>query len=498
MNKLYKLMLGLLLPMAALAQEEVAVVLLSELPMPVNSVNGIAQAADEAGNICLQITSDDSLQHSSTVQLISLSPEGQVLSKAKHYPVLFTNQELIGVSVRPQHFNFYRFNKKATTHRVLGFQVEKSTGLSTSLPAITLNIDPKSKYVTSFVEGNEVVMLYYLKKPSSVQVVRIDTAGQQHLSTIPVNIDNASDHFLRYGDIIYINDQTAKTVFATHHQKKVYKQGNKLYFVFDAYTPVHSTKATTEILELDISAGTSQLIKLPDLPIAASSDFNSYLFKGRIFRLFLSHHDLGITVFDLHTTEPLAAYLFRKDNELTLKSTPVTMLGVADNSYTDNKVLVKTSQVLHKMDKGKPAIVVEDLGNKVLQLTVGSYKEAVQYSGGGMMMPVGGGSFSTPGGMVPAPTTWRYMGTPGTSTHSSGVSTFFKAFVDADTYQKTENAKFTSLQDQLEAYEEVLRRINTTVGVKTHFRNNGKAYMVYEDKDEKALKLVMFTETAPQ
>lgn len=428
--------------------------------------------------------------------MLSFSPEGQVLSKTKHAPVVFTTQEPLGALVKPQHFVFYRFNKKAPTHKLLGFQIEKGTGISTSLPAITLNVDPKSKYVTSFVEGNEVVMLYYLKKPSSIQVIRIDTASQQHLNTI--NIDNAPDRFLRYGDIVYMHEQTAKTVFATHHQKKVYKHGNKLYFVFDAYTPVHSTKATTEILELDISAGTSQLTKLPDLPIDASSDFNSYLFKDRISRLFLSRHDLGITVFDLQTTAPLAVFRFRKDDELTLKSTPVTMLGGANKAYADNKVLEKTSQVLHKMDKGKPAIVVEDVGDKVLQLTIGSYKEAVDYSGGGVMMPTGGGSFSTPGGVVTTPTTYMYVATPGLNNQGSGVSTIFKAFVDADTYKKVENAEHRSLQDKLEVYEELLRRLSVNVGAKTFFQSNDKAYMVYEDKDEKALKLIMFTETAPQ
>jgi hypothetical protein len=494
MNKVYKLMLALLLPLAAEAQQEVANVPLSKFPVSINKIEDIAAVINDDGNASLYLTANNALTNLTTIQLITLSPEGQVLSKSKHPQELFSDEEFIGALVSPNHFNFYRYDKSGIIQEVVNFQVDKTTGLTTPLPSVRLQVDSKSKFITSFVEGNEIVLLYYLKKPASIQVIRLDTAGKQHLSNVPVTIDYGPDRFLRYGDVVYMNESSAKTVFAGHHQKKVYKQGNKLYFVFDRFLPVQKSMATTEILELDLVNNTSNLTKLPTLPIGVSADFNSYLFKDRIFRLMISNKELTLSIYDLDTQKQLASYSFDKDAELTIKSTPVMKRGTYPFLESNFTIIEKTSKVLRQMDKGKPAIVVEDLGNQALQLTIGSYLK-LQSGGGGTLMPTGGGSISTPGGMVSLPTSWNYVG-GGFYSHGDGISTYFKSFLNANTFEKIERTDEVSLQDQIDKYEEALLKTNVRIGAKTIYKVSDKAFLAYLDQKDKALKLVMFTSKA--
>ena len=197
MNKLYTFMLGLMLPATALAQQEIARVPLSKFPVSINKIEEIAAVVDQADNASLYVTSNNTLTSLSTVQFINLSPAGEVLSKTKHPQELFSNEEHLGALIGAEHFNFYRYNKKNSQHQVARFQVEKGTGLSTPLPTITLHVDSKSRFITSFVADNEITMLYYLKKPGSIQVVQLDMAGQERVTDIHVDIDYGTERFNR-------------------------------------------------------------------------------------------------------------------------------------------------------------------------------------------------------------------------------------------------------------------------------------------------------------
>lgn len=493
MNKLYSLMLGLVLPVAALAQQEVATVLLSSFPIPISSLENISPAIDEAGNMCLYL---DFKQANiiNSAQFLTLSPEGQVLSKSTFQSEILNKPELLGALIQPKHFLFYQYSKLGSTYKIEPFLIDKATGATIPLPSLQPKLYKGSKLVTSFVEQNEVYMLFYTKKENTLQVVRLNADNKLSVHTIATDIDNGPSRFLRYGDVVYMDQKLSKTVFAGHHQKKVYLQHDKLYIVFDAF----AYKATTEILELNLTKNTSRLTKLHKLQGDQASEFNSYLFKDRVFRLQLSNSYLSLTVYDVNTQEQLKNYLYWKEDDLALKSTPVIKRGAATIYESDYKVLEKTTQVLRKMDKGKPAITVEDVGQNTLQLTIGSYMPPNTGISGGMMMPTGGGTISTPNGTVTLPTTWMHMGGAGFYSHGTGVSVHFKAFVDADTYEKVEHVGLESLQDQVDEYEEELHRRSIKTGAKAIYRANGKGYFIYEDKNGQTLKLVLLSEASPQ
>ena len=112
-----------------------------------------------------------------------------------------------------------------------------------------------------------------------------------------------------------------------------------------------------------------------------------------------------------------------------------------------------------------------------------------------MMTPTGGGTIATPRGNVSMPVTWVHTG-GGFYGHGSGVSTYFKSFLHAGTFDKVEQADAGSLQDQIDAYEDTLRRRNTNIGAKTIFMKEDAAYLAYVDQKEKELKLIKFTKVS--
>lgn len=496
MNKLCKLVLAWLLPLAALAQQEVATVPLSKFPIPIRSLNEITPAVDEAGNTCLYLHYNGLANKS--LQFLTLSPQGQVVHMSQLQHQNLSKTELLGALSKRDAFVFFRYNKLGAAHNVLPILVDKTTGEPLSLPALTPTLPAKSELVTSFTDQNQVYMLFYAKKEKTLEVLRLNAEGAFSQQTIPVNIHDAPSHFLRYGDVIYMQPDGAKTVFATHHQKKAYLQGDKLYLLFDSLVPPQSKSATTEILTLDLSRSTAQLTKLPEVPIGVSSDFNSFLHQDKVLRLQLSRSELILSMFDVNTLQLLAQHTFTKDDDLTLKSGPVVKRGANSIYESDYKVLEKTSQVLRKMDKGQPAIVAENIGGNIVQLTIGAYQQPSSNAGAPIAMSVGGGTISTPNGPVSLPSSMvyshSYMNNFGMYSHGTGVSTYFKALLHADTFEKVEHPETQTLQDMLDAYEESLRV--RSVGAKVVYRNKGNAYMVYEDKDNKALKLVQFN--APQ
>jgi hypothetical protein len=208
--------------------------------------------------------------------------------------------------------------------------------------------------------------------------------------------------------------------------------------------------------------------------------------------------ELVLDVHDLPTLKQLKNYTYGKDDELAIKSTPVLKRGAATIYDSNYKVVEKTSEVLRKMDKGTPAITVEETEANTLQLTIGSYVAPTPSGGygGGMSMPMGGGTIATPRGPVTIPATSMAMATPGFYNQGSGVSTYFKAFVNAATFTKAEHTTGRTLQDQIDDYEIRLQKGDKRVGSKATYKANGNAYLVYEDLEEKALKLVMFTPPA--
>ncbi|MER2997298.1 hypothetical protein [Pontibacter populi] len=498
MTKLYKLALAVLLPFTAVAQQEILTVPIKSFSGKISTIKDISPAIDDAGNTCLYLTQYNLFTKFTSTYFLSLTPTGQVLGKTKLNSDFIEQQDFLGSLDQGESFHFYKYSKTDRGYKIIQHKVNKATGENTILPDLEPELLKGCKFVTSFTEGNQVYMLFYSKKESALQVLQLDANSQSNIKTIVITIDNGPSRFLRYSDVEFMNEKSAKTVYAAHHQKKLYKQGDKLYFVFDAFMLGNTKFTTTDILELDLTNSTSKLTKLPEMPYKTGLNFNSYLFKDQLFRVQVSSKELILDVYELPTLKQLKNYSYGKDDQLTLKSTPVLKRGAATIYDSDYKVLEKTSEVLRKMDKGTPAITVEETGTNTLQLTIGSYVAPTPSGGygGGMGMPMGGGTISTPGGSVTLPSTRMAMASPGFYSQGSGVSTYFKAFLNAATYTKVEHTTGRTLQDQVDDYEIHLQKGDKRIGSTATYKANGNAYFVYEDLDEKALKLVMFSAPA--
>ncbi|MCC9165227.1 hypothetical protein [Pontibacter harenae] len=498
------LFVGLFASLAS-AQKEFA-----SIDLPIRRAQELVTVADDDGNVCVYFFQNGKIYFN------LLSPSGEQIA-AQEIPFRMNQEpQILGTRVSANSFIFYSRYISGRREYVRPFSIHRTQGTFKSHQDIELRLGRGEYFVGAFADTEHFYMLYS-DKDANLHLYRDADDVQMEKKTFTTEeMPRTRDRQERERELIFINPDMERTVFAGHHRSKIYSRGDKIHMVFDGFqTKGNSKNATTEILTLDWNSGKTNYRTLPAIEQKSEPKFNSFLHDNTLFRLQLDRDSLNLTAYDFASLKPIKEYSFGSEDDITLKATPVVKHGNQSFLSSDAKT-IEGNKVMKNLADGIPAVTVDAFNDSTIQLTIGSFlppftsnrnnndsrmvrtpDRYVQTSRGLMMVP---GRW-TPAYMVPSqylnsPFYSRYFYDPygqmGGADQGPGVSTYFRAVLDSKTLAAQDTSAASAiLQHKLEQYEQELK---PTPDYKTLYRYGNRLHYGYFDRKEKAFKIVEFAQ----
>ena len=509
-----KLILSLLLAGAtaftANAQQEFATI---ELPM--NRAEDLVTLADDYGNVCIYYYQNRALNFA------LIAPDGKQIARHE-IPYRYSQEpQLLGTRVTDDEFVFYSRYVNGRREYLRPFAINRETGAFRTMQDEQINLERNVTFVGGFGDKEHFYMLY-TDRDNDMHLYRgsdADVAHMEHKVFRSEEMPRTRVRNARESDMIFVHPDMQHNVFTGYHRSKIYSEGDKIHMIFDGFhlRGKSSDETTTEILTLDWNTGKTKYRTLPATDQGSTPNFNSFLYKNKLFRVHLDKDQFKLAAYDFNTLQPIKEYSYSGDEEISIKSTPVYQRGARSLFSPDNTVIEKTSKVMKNLASGVPAITVDTYDDNSLQLTIGSYKAPdtdnafnqdptrmvrtpdryVQTSRGLMMLP---GrwvpAYNIPSYYLNSPYYSRFFYDPfsrGSNIPSGpGISTYFRSVITADGLAKVpaeDGKEPVVLQDKVETYEQELK---PEPELKTVYKYGDKLHYGYYDRRNKTFKIVEF------
>lgn len=510
MRKLFLTMLfaGMFATMASAQQEFAA------LELPMSRAEDLVSIADKNGNVAIYYYQNGNLNFA------LVSPKGEQIAKHEIPYRMSKDPQLLGTRVTDNEFVFYSRHTSGRKEFVQPFAINRFSGAFRSLQETQLQIPRNTTFLGGFGDDNHFYLLY-TDKDYNLHLYR-DGQGVAKMDqrTFKPDMPRTRDRYARENELIYVHPDLERSVFTGHHRSKIYLKDDKIHMIFDGYAlrGQKTREKTTEILTLDWNTGESTYRTLPVIEQKGDAGFNSFLHKNTLFRVNLEKDMLQLTAFDFSTLQPVKEYKYSKEEEITIKSTPVQQRGAKSLFSSDNKVIENTSKVMKNLSSGIPAITVDTFNDSTLQLTIGSYlppSGSRRSNDNNRMVRTPDQYVNTPRGLMMIPGRWvpayhipsyylnspyysRYFYDPFANSGSNvptgpGTSTYFRAVLDAENLSKVEKGaeEVVVLQDKVDEFEQELK---PTPSHMTVYRYGDKLHYGYYDRKTRTFRIVEFAQ----
>lgn len=212
-------------------------------------------------------------------------------------------------------------------------------------------------------EGNAfVIKTYEINFPTLYAKLSTKNDELNQKTETPVGIEKIS----------YTVENNIKSAYPS---KKMYTYGNKIYMTFEE--PSH-----THLVIIDPLSNAAIYRKL-NFSLDKSKDGpkqgNSFLYKGDLFRVTMSHEQLNLIVVTLDSMQMLKSYNVFPDQPIPF----INGVIMEDGNDIKDKVIKNTQQYFRKLNKGKLAVAVNDLGDGRYETEIGAYEEVTIYRNSG-------------------------------------------------------------------------------------------------------------------
>ena len=339
------------------------------------------------------------------------------------------------------------------------------------------------KLVAGFTDGPDFCLVTAQSKPGTVTLERFTggaAAGKKEFAVA----DKALLKSLLKKDFAFIPAGREIPLEQAKSLHKLYWRAGKLTFTFDGREGPAGTPETA-LLTLDPLAGTPVVQRIA-AAAGSPAEHNSFLYADTLFVLGVDKKALQLSLFSLASLQPLKHFSYQSGEQIRLKATPLLENGEnAERNWTAEDV---SRKVIKAIAGGTPMVSVWARGN-TYQLCMGSH--FIPRSGGGsMMMPTGGGSFSTPRGSISTPVTYSPVYFGGGS--GENIYTYFGGALSREQLLVAPAAtRVENVHDKIKSRIEALNGGAKLGGVGT-IASDGGVYLLYLNKKEKYLTVEEF------
>lgn len=396
---------------------------------------------------------------------------------------------IIGYSVKDSlNYNLYLTNNKNNKFAGINFSFNGGSSMLNEFEFQNSN----EKFVQTVTINNSCYLISVLKESSVLRIYKLDDINLTSPNTIDLK-----DEFLLGREnnkaTLYdlfnikstgafigtetnkIEDDTPNSIEAVSEEKKLYVRDNKIVFTFDI------NRGLTQILVInpvDFSYNVKSFQKPLFEANSSIKKSNSFITDDKIFTIASTNDSLGLKIQDFKSKNVLKEFLVTKEDSITFKNTPIIQEGGIYDSYRE---LESSQKFLRKLTSANLGISVYRQNDEYL-ITIGSEKEVS--TGGGMMMPMGGGFGGFPIATIGSanvffnPTFFAY------NSYSSTKSVHIKSLFDLD-FNHIKGSIKDNLFDKIKKHSEP---VNSLEG-KTIFKY--KNYLILGNYIEKSKAYIL-------
>ena len=346
------------------------------------------------------------------------------------------------------------------------------------------------KLVGGFTDQQDFWLVTAQKKNRTLTLKRFNGAGlaSENAFTVP---DEKLFRVLLKKDVAFIAAGQETPFEQAKELNKAYWREGKLTFAFDDQDGPEAS-AEVALLTFDTQTGTSAVRRLA-LGVEPKTRHNSFLHGDTLFVLSVNRQALQLSVFSTGDSECLRRFSYPRGEVIEIKASPLFKNG--ENAERDWSVPGNPRKVFKSISSawGRPVISVWGAGN-AYRFLLGEYAVA-RGGGGGMMIPTGGGTFSTPGGSFTVPVTYGFSHVGGGS--SAAVYTYFygallKQQLRIAPAETAVSGVFDQIQARIKLLDEKIK-----LGGQGLITSPDGTYLLYLNGKEKYLTVEAFTVAQP-
>lgn len=395
--------------------------------------------------------------------------------------------DIIGYSISNNKYYSYWStpNNKEITTQCFDFDTKK-------VSLKTFNLDFEKEKTVKTITVNSVFYLITAVKSSSILNFYVFDDGNLTKKTV----DLSANRFLSYDtktctlwsllnsdtgldgslSIQNISNDTPPSLTFSANKRKVYTNGNELFFTFD------NNKNFTQTMTINLNdfSATSKGYNQPYLLSVnyVEDESNSFYVNGKLIQMKLNENRLALSIKDMEGNE-LKTYEILKDKEVTFKNSDIIQ---ENGSINKTRILDKSNQLLRKIYFEYPSMSCYYF-NDIVYLTIGSV--SLERSGNGAMY---GAMFGLAGVLIATAITSNYS-LANLNSYKNRKVVYINCLFDKDFNHidgEVNKLAFDKLRNLAENKDDLLSQ--------SVFKFNSKLYFGGYDKQEKSYKFFSFTD----
>lgn len=397
--------------------------------------------------------------------------------------------DIIGYSITNNKYYSYWStpNNKEITTQCFDFDTKK-------VSLKTFNLDFEKEKPVKTITVNSVFYLITAVKSSSILNFYVFDDGNLTKKTV----DLSANRFLSYDtktctlwsllnsdtgldgslSIQNISNDTPPSLTFSANKRKVYTNGNELFFTFD------NNKNFTQTVTINLNdfSATSKGYNQPYLLSVnyVEDESNSFYVNGKLIQMKLNENRLALSIKNMEGNE-LKTYEILKDKEVTFKNSDIIQ---ENGSINKTRILDKSNQLLRKIYFEYPSMSCYYF-NDIVYLTIGSVSlERGGNSNTGMI----GGMYGLVGSLIATAITSNYS-LANLNSYSNRKVVYINCLFDKDFNHvdgEVNKLAFDKLRNLAENKDDLLSQ--------SVFKFNSKLYFGGYDKQEKSYKFFSFTD----
>lgn len=452
------------------------------LPLNFKNTNDLFQVVEEDKKQVLLFFRDKN-----RVLTVKFNDKFEVLDSISSTRPPKNYDDIVGYSISDNRYYSYwsTSNNKEITTQCFDFTSKK-------VSLKTFNIDFEKEKPVKTITVNSIFYLITVVKSSSILNFYVFDDGNLTKKTVDLSehrflsfdtktctlwsLLNSGTGFEGALSVQNISNDTPPSLTFSANKRKVYANGNELFFTFD------NNKNFTQTITInlnDFSAST----KGYNQPFLQSVNYvedesNSFYVNGKLIQMKLNENRLAISVKDIAGNE-LKTYEILKDKEVTFKNSDIIQ---ENGSINRTRILDKSNQLLRKIYYEYPSMSCYYF-NDIVYLTIGSV--SLEKNGNGAMY---GAMFGLAGVLIATAITSNYS-LANLNSYKNRKVVYINCLFDKDFNHidgEVNKLAFDKLRALSEDKDDLISQ--------SVFKFNSKLYFGGYDKQEKSYKFFSFTD----
>ena len=353
--------------------------------------------------------------HKDSRNFYTFDERGEIISTIVYpFPAQLQQEKPLGIHETK---NAYHYYFQSSTHRksLEIISLGKHTA-SRALALLPLTTNRQEKFLqTLSLKGKLYFLLTNRRKNTLVVLSPLDG---KRLERYEFELNREVLHQLRKANFSSISGDR-ETPFNSLGRAKAYlpKEGNLLLSLELESWKGHQEKGVTAILELNLPEEQASFRLLYGLDgIRKRYRTNTFLQDDIFIKVSANKRFFNLSFYSFPALEKQKGFSYNDTTQIALITRRLVHLeGDKSPRYVERQ---EVKEVLKCLNKGTLALNARPLEGKSLQLQIGSFGSS-ESGGVPMMSPMGGGSFSAPGGAGSIPVSYGFSASSGSSSSYS-------------------------------------------------------------------------------